>query len=96
MTREDASRARGIGDQHAGGQGPDAVPPVVLAADERAVLDILVACSEARTAAQLAGSCGLPRDQVAQALADLRAKGLATRFNTLVESYAARFPGLEV
>ena len=96
MTREDASRARGIGDQDASGQSPHAETPLVLAADERAVLDILVGCGEARTAAQLAGGCGLPRDQVARALADLRAKGLVTRFNTLVESYAARFPGLEV
>jgi hypothetical protein len=96
VTREDASQARDIGDQRASGQGPDGVSPVVLAADERTVLDILVGCGEARTAAQLVGSCGLPRDQVAQALADLRTKGLVTRFNTLVESYAARFPGLEV
>ena len=96
MTREDASRARGIGDQHTGGHGSDAAIPLVLAADERAVLDVLVACGEARTAAQLVGSCGLPRDQVAKALAELRTRGLVTRFNTLVESYAARFPGLEV
>ena len=60
------------------------------------MLETLVACGSARTVAQLCASSGLDRGQVAGTLESLRAKGLVTRFNTLVESYAARFPGIEV
>jgi predicted transcriptional regulator len=68
----------------------------VLSDEERKLLDLLVSCGAARTPAQLSAGCGLEREQVAQALDSLRAKGLVTRLNTVVESYTARFPGVEV
>jgi hypothetical protein len=74
--------------------GSDA--PAVLSDEEKKVLDLLVSCGAARTPAQLAAGCGLEREQAAQALDGLRAKGLVTPLNTLVESYIARFPGIEV
>jgi uncharacterized membrane protein len=67
-----------------------------LTADEKSVLDILIAGGTSRTSAQLSATSGLPRAQVAVALESLRQRGLVTRFNTLVESYAVRFPGVEV
>ena len=58
------------------------------------MLHALLACETGGTAAQLAEGSGLTREQVANALQDLRAKGLVTRLNTVVASYAARFPGI--
>ncbi len=75
---------------------PAGLDSLVLSADERAVLEILVDCGTSRTEAQIAAMCGLPRASVAGGLETLRAKGLVSRVNTLVESYAARFPGVEV
>ena len=95
VTREDAQRESGVGDERlaASLSGLDSL---VLSADERAVLEVLVDCGTSRTEAQIAAVCGLPRENVAGSIETLRAKGLVSRFNTLVESYAARFPGVEV
>ena len=60
------------------------------------MLHALLACETGGTAAQLAAGSGLTREQVANALQDLRAKGLVTCLNTVVASYAARFPGIRV
>jgi hypothetical protein len=96
VSREEIHRDAGVGEERAA--APSSVPesPLALAAEERAVLEILVTCGTARTMAQLCASAGLSRGQVASTVESLRAKGLVTRFNTLVESYAARFPGIEV
>ncbi len=67
-----------------------------LTDQERLVLDVLVTSAAARTAAQLSAASGLSREQVAIALDSLRVQGLVTQFNTLIESYGARFPGLEL
>ena len=96
MVSQDGVRGAGVGDQRSAGQSPAGEPPLVLTEDEKVLLDLLVECGDARTAAQLSSSCGLPRTQVLEALAGLAVKGLVSRFNTLVESYAARFPGLEI
>ena len=95
MTREDAQRESGVGDERFAAS-PAGLDPLVLSADERAVLEVLVGCETSRTEAQIAAKCGLPRENVAGGLETLRAKGLVSRFNTLIESYAARFPGVEV
>ena len=70
--------------------------PAALSTDEELVLHALLACETGRTAWQLAAGSGLTREQVANVLQDLRAKGLVTRLNTVVASYAARFPGIRV
>jgi hypothetical protein len=95
VTREDAQRESGVGDARpvVSRAGLDSL---VLSPDERAVIEVLVDCRTSRTEAQIAAKCGLPRESVAGGLESLRAKGLVSRFNTLVESYAARFPGVEV
>jgi len=93
---EEVRPGMGIGDERSAVTPPcDETEPVVEG-DEKAVLEILVACGAGRTMAQLSANSGLERDAVAVALDGLRAKGLVTRFNTLVESYAARFPGIQV
>jgi hypothetical protein len=68
----------------------------LLTDEERALLDILVASATAKTAARLSAASGLSKEAVVGALDTLRAKGLVTSFNTVVASYGARFPGLEV
>ncbi len=70
--------------------------PAALSTDEELVLRALLACEIGGTPAQLTARSGLTREQVANALQDLRAKGLVTCLNTVVESYAARFPGIRV
>ncbi len=94
MARQDAGRSAGVGDTPVNGEAEAQARPLTV--HERAVLDALVTAKGARTAAQLMASCGLAREDVMYALECLRTKGLATKFNTLVESYAARFPGVEV
>lgn len=93
MTREDAARGVGIGGEAAGQAAP---PQLVLNQQEKSVLDFLVACKGGKTAAQVAAGTQMDREEVVAALDSLRKRGLVTRFNTLVESYAARFPGVEV
>jgi predicted ArsR family transcriptional regulator len=68
----------------------------VLTDHERLVLDVLLTSQAARTAAQLSAASGLSREQVVTTLESLRVQGLVTQFNTLIESYGARFPGLEL
>lgn len=95
MSRKDAQRESSIG----AGPSAAALPGLGsqgLTVDERAVLEVLVAYGASRTVAQVVAECGLSRAGVAGALEGLRAKGLVTRLNTLVDSYAARFAGLEV
>jgi hypothetical protein len=96
VSSKDARPGTGIGDPQAPvlPAGPEATTP--LGEEEKRLLDILVASRSSRTAAQLSTTSGLPKEQVVGALGSLRAKGLVTRFNTLVESYGARFPGVEV
>jgi DNA-binding MarR family transcriptional regulator len=96
VSREDVAKSQGLRDKRAGGDPSSIVEnPPVLTADEQAVLDVL-GHDSARTVAQLCAGCGLSRERVVPALDGLRAKGLVTRHNTLVESYAARFPGMAV
>jgi len=96
VSREDARRGAGIGGERAVTQPPAPEIPPALTIEEKSVLATLVACKTSRTVAQLCTSCSLGRGQVTASLDSLRAKGLVTRFNTLVESYGARFPGMEV
>ena len=96
MSREDARRGASVGDERAAASHPASEIPLALTGEEKSVLEVLVACKTSRTVAQLCASSGLDRERVTGTLESLRAKGLVTRFNTLVESYAARFPGIEV
>jgi DNA-binding MarR family transcriptional regulator len=96
VSREDSRRGAGVGDEVVAAQPSAPEIPLALTAEEKSLLETLVACGTARTVAQLCASSGLDRGQVIGMLKSLRAKGVVTRFNTLVESYAARFPGIEV
>jgi DprA winged helix domain len=96
VSGEDARPGVGIGDERSAVQPATQDSPPTLTAEEKSVLETLMACGTARTVAQLCASSGLDRKQVASTLADLRTKGLVTRFNTLVESYAARSPRVDV
>jgi len=68
----------------------------LLSGQEALVLDALSSLGTGGTPAQLRARCDLSVADLAVALEGLRAKGLVTRLNTVVESYAARFPGLKV
>lgn len=72
------------------GDGPS------LTEQEATVLDALSSFRTGGTPAQLRARCGLSIVDLGAALEGLRAKGLVTRLNTVVESYAARFPGVKV
>jgi hypothetical protein len=96
VSQEDAGRGSNIESVRAAESSSLPWSPRLLAAEEKAVLEILVDCKSARTVTQLSTSSGLGREVVALALESLRGKGLVSRFNTLVESFAARFPGVEV
>ncbi len=66
-----------------------------LSVDESRVLS---AMSEARhmSIGVLRARTGLGSEELHGILDALRSKGLATRLNTVVESYSSRFPGLRV
>ncbi len=94
MSRKDSPPGTGIGQGPAAAIQPGEAPP--LSDHEKVILEILVSCKTSRTQAQLSSASGLGRGVVVGALESLREKGLVIGFNTLVESYAARFPGIEV
>lgn len=96
MSPADAKRGASIGDAGRSTPKSGSDTTVVISDEEKQVLDLLVSCGAARTPAQLSSACGLGREHVAQALDGLRAKGLINPLNTVVESYTARFPGIEV
>lgn len=96
MPREDTRPASANGPQQVTSQQQAEQSLSALTDQERTVLDVLVTSAAARTAAQLSAASGLPREQVASALESLRVKGLVTQFNTVIESYGARVPGLEL
>ena len=96
MPREDTKPASTNGSEQTTAEQQAAQTLAALNEQERAVLDVLMASATARTAARLSGVSGLTREQVAIALESLRVKGLVTQFNTVIESYGARFPGLEL
>jgi hypothetical protein len=96
VSEKDAVRGADVGDRAGAGSPPAATQRPALTDEEKMVLDLLVTCRTARTVAQVCAGARVSREQAAGALDSLRSKGLVTRFNTLVESYAARFPGVEV
>ncbi len=96
MPRADKELSAGVGYKQALALPQLTGAPAALSTDEELVLYALLACESGGTAAQLAAGSGLTREQVASALQDLRAKGLVTCLNTVVASYAARFPGIRV
>ena len=96
MPQEDRKPASANAPKQAATQQQAAETLSALTDQERAVLDVLIASATARTATQLSAASGLPRDEVANAIESLRVQGLVTRFNTVIESYGARFPGLEL
>jgi predicted transcriptional regulator len=96
VPQEETKPASAQAAEHAANQQRVAQALPALTDQERAVLDLLMASTAARTAAQLSVASGLSRDQVANAIESLRVQGLVTRFNTVIESYGARFPGLEL
>jgi hypothetical protein len=59
---------------------------------------VLTALSEDRqlSFSVLSSRAGASPEELRVALEALRARGLVSRLNTVVESYAARFPGLRV
>ncbi len=95
MHRENTKPASASGREQVAAQQAEQTLPL-LTDEERALLDILVASATATTATQLSACSGLSKEAVVGALDALREKGLVTRFNTVVESYGALFPGLEV
>jgi FixJ family two-component response regulator len=96
VPREDTRSASANGPEQATAQERAAQILSALTDQERAVLDVLVISTAARTVVQLSAASGLSRDQVADAIGSLRGKGLVTQLNTVIESYGARFPGLEL
>jgi hypothetical protein len=68
----------------------------LLSRDEVLVLDALSAAGHCLSLGQLRARTGVAREDLKPVLDGLRAKGLAARLNTVVESYACRFPGVRV
>ena len=67
-----------------------------LSSDESVVLEALSAEDRCLTMGSLRARTGMSPEDLREAVEGLRAKGLITRLNTVVESYASRFPGLRV
>ena len=96
MPLEDTRPAPANGPEQATSQQHAPQVLSTLTDQERTLLHILVVSATARTASQLSAASGLSRDQVASTLESLRVQGLVTRYNTVIESYGALFPGLEL
>ena len=96
MPRVDKEARADVGHGQASPPVEVTVVPAVLATDEELVLQVLLSCEIGATAAQLTARSSLNIEQVTAAVQSLRAKGLVICLNTVVESYAARFPGISV
>lgn len=68
----------------------------VLADEEAAVLALMSRSDHCLTLGTIRSRTGLGTEELRVVLESLRAKGLIVRLNTVVESYASRFPGLDV
>jgi len=68
----------------------------VLAAEEAAVLALMSQSDHCLSLGTIRSRTGLETDELRVVLESLRSKGLVVRLNTVVESYASRFPGLDV
>ncbi len=75
-------------------------PPVsvlpVLSDAEVEVLRILTDQGTRLTLSQLVSCTDFSREEVGMAIGGLRAKGLISSLNTVVESYSCRYPGVRV
>lgn len=67
-----------------------------LSEREARVLGALSDAGHCLSMGQLRARTGILREDLRPILEGLRAKGLAARLNTVVESYACRFPGIRV
>ena len=67
-----------------------------LSEREALILGALSDAGHCLSLGQLRARTGILREDLKPILEGLRAKGLAARLNTVVESYACRFPGLRV
>ena len=74
--------------------GPEA--PAQLSEEQRRVLDSLHAAQSGLTSGMLQTRTGLSDAALQEALEGLIARYLVTRLNTLVPSYARRYPGIPV
>jgi hypothetical protein len=93
---EDAS-LRPSADLEAPRTSPDDVSVLpVLSESEADVLRVLSGQGRRMTVGQLETFTGYTREELGMALGGLRAKGLVTQLNTVVESFTCRFPGLRV
>ena len=75
-------------------EGVDGLP--VLAHEEAAVLALMSRSDHCLTFGTIRSRSGLATPELRVVLESLRAEGLIVRLNTVVESYASRFPGLDV
>lgn len=96
MPRGDTGLGVGSGQEQASVSPPAKEPNDALTSDEELVLEVLSASGDGGTLGQLRSRCDLTAERLAVALEGLRSKGLVTRLHTVVESYAARFPGIRV
>jgi RIO-like serine/threonine protein kinase len=82
---------------HGAPQALDGVEGLPLLADqEAAVLDLMSRSGHCLTFGTIRSRTGLDTEELRSALDSLRTDGLVVRLHTVVESYACRFPGLDV
>jgi hypothetical protein len=67
-----------------------------LSEKEARILSALSDAGHCLSLGQLRARTGILREDLKPILEGLRAKGLAARLNTVVESYSCRFPGIRV
>ena len=84
--------------QNAAVAGPTPAPVLSEPALSPVQQRVLTALSQDRqlSFSVLGSRAGATAEELRVALEGLRARGLVSRLNTVVESYAARFPGLRV
>lgn len=70
--------------------------PSVLGDGEAAVLALMSQGDHCLSLGTLRSRTGMSTQELRGVLDGLRAKGLVVRLDTVVESYASRFPGLDV
>jgi hypothetical protein len=79
-----------------GGQGEVAPSLVKLSDEQKMVLDCLQRAETGLTGKQIVARVACPAPAVEEALESLLARNLVARLNTLIPSYACKYPGVRV
>jgi hypothetical protein len=96
QTGEKQHRGQPAEEPIGGGQAEAAPPLVKLSDEQKMVLDCLQRAETGLTGKQIVARVSCPGPAAEEALDALLARNLVAKLNTLIPSYASKYPGVRV